>query len=60
MTGCLFCKIRDGEIPAEIIYKDEDMIAFKDIHPKAPVHFLVIPQRHIANLFLEVLLGKRQ
>lgn len=51
MTGCLFCKIRDGEIPAEIIYKDEDMIAFKDIHPKAPVHFLVIPQRHIANLF---------
>ena len=48
MTVCLFCKFRDGEIPAEIIYKDEDMIAFKDIHPKAPVHFLVIPQRHIA------------
>jgi histidine triad (HIT) family protein len=51
MTTCLFCKIRDGDIPAEIIYKDGDMIAFKDIHPKAPVHFLVIPRRHIANLF---------
>lgn len=51
MTTCLFCKIRDGDIPAEIIYKDGDMIAFKDIHPKAPVHFLVVPRRHIANLF---------
>lgn len=51
MTDCLFCKIRDGEIPADIIYKDADVIAFRDIHPKAPVHFLVIPRRHIANLF---------
>jgi histidine triad (HIT) family protein len=51
MTDCLFCKIRDGEIPADIIHKDEDCIAFRDIHPKAPVHFLVIPRRHIENLF---------
>ena len=51
MSDCLFCKIRDGEIPADVIYKDADVIAFRDIHPKAPVHFLVIPRRHIANLF---------
>ncbi|NBS11211.1 MAG: histidine triad nucleotide-binding protein [Gammaproteobacteria bacterium] len=51
MSDCLFCKIRDGEIPADVIYKDADLIAFRDIHPKAPVHFLVIPRRHIANLF---------
>ncbi len=51
MADCLFCKIRDGEIPADIIYKDDDMLAFRDIHPKAPVHFLVIPRRHIENLF---------
>jgi Diadenosine tetraphosphate (Ap4A) hydrolase and other HIT family hydrolases len=51
MADCLFCKIRDGEIPADIVYKDDDMLAFRDIHPKAPVHFLVIPRRHIENLF---------
>ena len=51
MSDCLFCKIRDGEIHADVIYKDADLIAFRDIHPKAPVHFLVIPRRHIANLF---------
>lgn len=51
MADCLFCKIRDGEIPADIIYKDDDCLAFRDINPKAPVHFLVIPRRHIENLF---------
>ncbi|MDB9862904.1 histidine triad nucleotide-binding protein [Litorivicinus sp.] len=51
MTDCLFCKIRDSEIPAEIIYKDDHCLAFKDINPKAPVHFLVIPVKHIVNLF---------
>ena len=50
MADCLFCKIRDGEIPAEVIYKDDDCLAFRDINPKAPVHFLVIPRRHIKNL----------
>lgn len=51
MTDCLFCRIRDGEIPAEILYRDDDCLAFRDIHPKAPVHVLVIPTRHIENLF---------
>jgi len=51
MTDCLFCKIRDGQIPADIIYQNDDLLAFRDIHPKAPVHFLVVPKRHIANLF---------
>ena len=51
MADCLFCKIRDGEIPADIIHKDDDCLAFLDINPKAPVHFLVIPRRHIENLF---------
>ena len=44
MTDCLFCKIRDGEIPTEVIYKDDDCLAFRDINPKAPIHFLVIPR----------------
>ena len=51
MVDCLFCKIRDGEISAEILYTDDDCLAFKDIFPKAPIHFLVIPHRHIENLF---------
>ena len=51
MRDCLFCKIRDREIPAEIIYEDHECLAFRDINPKAPVHFLVIPAEHIENLF---------
>ncbi len=50
MSDCLFCKIRDGQIPATITYRDEDVIAFKDISPKAPFHQLVIPTEHIASL----------
>ncbi len=50
MTDCLFCKIRDGEIPAQIIYQDEDVIAFKDINPAAPFHALVVPKKHISTL----------
>jgi len=50
MSDCLFCKICEGSIPAAIIYRDEDVLAFKDISPKAPFHFLVIPLRHIASL----------
>ncbi|GHV10850.1 histidine triad nucleotide-binding protein [Fibrobacterales bacterium] len=50
MHNCLFCKIASHEIPAEILYEDEQIIAFKDISPQAPVHFLVVPKRHIANL----------
>ena len=46
---CIFCKIINREIPAEIIYEDENVIAFKDIEPKAPVHFLVVPKKHIES-----------
>lgn len=50
MSECLFCKIRDEKIPAAITYRDERALAFKDIGPKAPLHQLVIPLRHIASL----------
>jgi histidine triad (HIT) family protein len=47
---CLFCKIRDGKIPATITYRDDDVFAFKDIGPKAPLHELIVPTRHVATL----------
>lgn len=47
---CLFCKIVNGEIPATVLYEDDDVIAFEDIMPQAPTHFLVIPKRHISTL----------
>lgn len=47
---CLFCKIVAGEIPAKKIYEDDDLVAFHDINPAAPVHFLIIPKLHIATL----------
>lgn len=50
MSECLFCKIAGGEIPSDLIYQDEEMVAFHDINPQAPVHVLVIPRRHIATL----------
>jgi histidine triad (HIT) family protein len=50
MSDCLFCKIAAGEIPAEKIYEDEEILAFRDIQPAAPVHFLVIPKKHIPTL----------
>jgi histidine triad (HIT) family protein len=50
MSDCLFCKIRDGQIPAEVVYEDDVCLAFKDIHPAAPVHAVVIPKVHIATL----------
>ncbi|MFZ5950809.1 MAG: HIT domain-containing protein, partial [Candidatus Rifleibacteriota bacterium] len=50
MSDCLFCKIVEGKIPAEIIYRDEKVVAFKDINPQAPFHVLVIPVRHIDRL----------
>lgn len=48
--NCLFCKIVSGEIPAKKLYEDDSSIAFADIHPQAPTHFLVIPKQHIASL----------
>ncbi len=47
---CVFCKIINKEIPAEIVFEDEDILAFKDIHPVAPVHILIIPKKHIASI----------
>jgi len=46
---CLFCKIATGDIPAEKLYEDEEILAFRDISPQAPVHFLVIPKKHIRD-----------
>ncbi|MDO8526281.1 MAG: histidine triad nucleotide-binding protein [Deltaproteobacteria bacterium] len=50
MTDCLFCKIIAGEIPSEKVYEDDDILAFKDIAPKGPVHILFIPKKHYATL----------
>jgi histidine triad (HIT) family protein len=50
MDDCVFCKIIKGEVPADFIYQDEEVVAFKDIKPKAPVHLLIIPKRHIERL----------
>ena len=49
MSDCLFCAIVAGDIPADIIYRDDDVIAFRDITPQAPVHVLVVPRAHHAN-----------
>ncbi len=47
---CVFCRIVAGEIPADIVYQDKELIAFRDIHPQAPTHLLIIPKVHIASL----------
>lgn len=47
---CIFCKIVAGEIPADIVFQDERVVAFRDINPQAPVHVLVIPREHIESL----------
>ena len=47
MSGCIFCRIVAGEIPAGKVFEDEDILAFKDIHPARPVHVLVIPKKHL-------------
>ena len=47
---CIFCKIVAGEIPADILYQDEEMIAFRDTNPVAPTHLLIIPRKHIPSL----------
>lgn len=50
MQDCIFCKIATKEAPAKIIYEDESVVAFDDLHPKAPHHKLIIPRKHIATL----------
>ena len=61
--NCIFCKIIAGQIPSKKIYEDEELFAFHDIHPAAPVHFLIVPKHHFANLMVadskdEALLGR--
>ena len=50
MSNCLFCGIIDGKVKADVVYRDENVIAFKDILPRAPVHILIIPIAHIPTL----------
>jgi len=47
---CIFCKIIAGEIPADIVYQDKEIIAFRDIKPLAPIHLIIIPREHIPSL----------
>jgi len=49
-ADCLFCRIVAGRAPAEITYEDDAVVAFKDIYPKAPVHMLIVPRRHIGSI----------
>ncbi len=50
MSDCLFCKIAAGQIPAKVVMQEDEIVAFEDINPKAPVHLLVIPKKHISSL----------
>ena len=50
MADCLFCRIAAGEIPTDLIYQDEKVVAFRDINPAAPVHLLIVPRQHIPDL----------
>ena len=47
---CIFCKIDDGKIPSTVLYQDEEILVFEDINPRAPVHLLLIPKKHMATL----------
>ena len=63
MNDCLFCKIAAGVIPSSKVYEDEDVLAFRDIAPQAPVHVLVIPKKHVSGWYdakdeSDALLGK--
>jgi histidine triad (HIT) family protein len=49
-VDCIFCKIVSGDIPSEKVHEDEDVVAFRDLNPQAPVHVLVVPRKHIASL----------
>jgi histidine triad (HIT) family protein len=50
MEDCIFCKIAAGEVPATVVYEDDDIIAFEDANPQVPVHTLIIPKQHYANI----------
>ena len=62
-ADCLFCRIARGEVPSRKVYEDDEIIAFHDIHPGAPVHFMIVPKLHVENLYdadmrHQALLGK--
>ena len=50
MDDCLFCRIVGGTIPADVVYRDEQVTAFRDIQPQAPVHVLLVPNRHVSSM----------
>lgn len=50
MNDCIFCRIARGEIPAQMVHTDEDVVAFRDLNPQAPTHVLVIPRRHLTSV----------
>ena len=50
MSDCIFCKIGAGQIPSKVVYQDEEVFAFEDLNPQAPIHVLIIPKRHISAL----------
>ena len=50
MDNCIFCKIARGEIPCRKVYEDDELVAFHDINPIAPVHFMLVPKQHLASL----------
>ena len=50
MSDCIFCKIAAGQIKADVVYEDQNVLAFRDVNPKAPVHILIIPKKHIERL----------
>ena len=50
MEDCIFCRIAAGQIPSDFLYEDDEVVAFRDINPRAPVHVLIIPKKHIASL----------
>lgn len=50
MSDCIFCKIAAGEIPAQKIFEDDFVVAFRDLNPQAPVHVLIIPKKHVASV----------
>ena len=50
MSECIFCRIVEGKIPSRKVYEDDDMLAFHDINPVAPVHFMIVPKKHVDSL----------
>jgi histidine triad (HIT) family protein len=54
MDDCIFCRIAAGKIPADVVWRDDDLVAFRDLHPQMPVHILVIPREHYSGLDADV------